>query len=88
MFDVRSMHQGMASRRFRTFSDYVRWGYWIQLDCPCGHVAQVDPALLREQLHALGKTQQVDRAMRHLRCSRCGRAEPNHMICNGPEIWS
>ena len=78
----------MGSPRLNSFTDFIRHGYWIRLDCSCGRSAKVDPRLLSQQLLERGGNQHVAKALSRLKCRGCGRRNPAFMPCFGPDFQS
>lgn len=78
----------MGFRRLETLLDISRQGYWLKLECPCGHTARHDPMIMLERLLRRGGDPRLSHLHKSMRCGKCGGREFRVVHCNGPESWS
>lgn len=69
----------MARYRLNTLSDLARRGYALRIQClQCDHRVEVDPTILRIEVHRLRRSQKLEDLEHELRCSCCG-ARQSHL---------
>jgi hypothetical protein len=78
----------MGFRRIETLMDVAKAGYWVELRCPCGHVARHNPMIVMEKLAGRGADVRLRNLGKSLKCGKCGGKAFTATHCQGPEIWS
>jgi len=82
------MFYGMGFRRLSTLTDIVRYGYWVKVVCPCGHVARMDPMMLLKRAVQHGRSSRVSELHHVLRRGVCGGKDFTAERCLAPAAWS
>lgn len=78
----------MGYRRLETLLDVARKGYWIELQCPCGHKVKHNPMVVLKHLSRRGASIRLNQLHQSMKCGKCGGREFKAEHCQGPEIWS
>ena len=78
----------MGFRRLITLSDVARQGYWVRLQCECGHETKHNPLVLFELVSRRGGSTHLAKLHETMKCGRCGGKDFHAEHCQGPEIWS
>lgn len=78
----------MGHHRLTTLTDVARFGYWVKLECACGHKARLDPQRLLSR--AIEKRCSARLADLHklVKCGLCGGKDFRVEHCLAPEAWS
>jgi hypothetical protein len=75
----------MGHHRLTTLTDVARYGYWVKLQCPCGHIARMDPMKLLNAAVAKRRSTRLADLPKMLKCGSCGGKDFQAEHCFAPD---